>query len=538
MHYSSRLLRSLALAAAVLSPCAWAAPFTDNHDGTVTDQATGLMWDQCAWGQTFSSGACTGTPPSLTWANALQAAQQANTATPPHRGYTDWRVPNLKELETLVKIDAKPPAIDPLFSPASSYYFWSSTSVAPYPANAWWIHMGTGAISLAVKTIAGTYRVRLVRSGQSSASFDLLARPGAPTSVTAQAGLAGSGEVMVSWNKPTDNHGGPITSYTATAVEDNAKSCSVSGTSPATSCTIEGLPPGSYTFTVTATNGAGEGSASAASEPVTLLAAPPGAPTDVKASPAGSGQVTVTWTPPANTGGGITGYLVTAQPGGQTCTPVPPTATTCTFTGLTDGQTYTFTVEATNDAGSSAGGDTPPTPSNPATPLANPNAFSATGPSGALTVTVSGGGDLCSFEHVQLLPVSGARVAPPANLNFPHGLLDFVLSGCDQSDATVTITYPHPLPPRAQYWKLNGNTWASYAGAAVQPGASMATLTLRDGGPGDDDGQPDGRIVDPGQVAVMTSQTESIASVPALSSLGLGLLGVGLALLGSRRRHG
>ena len=42
----ARLARCAALAAALLAPVAWAAaPFTVNNDGTVTDAATGLMWD-------------------------------------------------------------------------------------------------------------------------------------------------------------------------------------------------------------------------------------------------------------------------------------------------------------------------------------------------------------------------------------------------------------------------------------------------------------------------------------------------------------
>ena len=77
----------------------------------------------------------------------------------------------------------------------------------------------------------------------------------------------------------------------------------------------------------------------------------PGAPFDATATPH-SGGAHVTWTAPLFDGGSpVTGYAVTASPGGGTCTPVPATATSCTVSGLSDGTTYQFTVTATNAVG-------------------------------------------------------------------------------------------------------------------------------------------------------------------------------------------
>lgn len=104
--------------------------------------------------------------------------------------------------------------------------------------------------------------------------------------------------------------------------------------------------------------------------PTTSAPDAPGAPSAV----AGDGQATVTWTAPENDGGAaITGYTVTAYPGGNICTTTADLS--CTVTGLTNGTAYTFTVTATNSAGTSVASAastavtpqavTPPPPSVP-----------------------------------------------------------------------------------------------------------------------------------------------------------------------------
>ena len=72
----------------------------------------------------------------------------------------------------------------------------------------------------------------------------------------------------------------------------------------------------------------------------------PGAPSGVSGV-RGDGQVAVSWTAPVDDGGySITGFTVTAAPGGKTCTTTG--ATSCTVSGLSNGTAYTFTVTATN----------------------------------------------------------------------------------------------------------------------------------------------------------------------------------------------
>lgn len=128
-----------------------------------------------------------------------------------------------------------------------------------------------------------------------------------------------------------------------------------------------------HVTTMSATAASATVSITVGTNPSHVTTTSPGAPTGVTAT-AGNGAVSLAWAPPASNGGaGITGYTVTASPGGATASTA---GTALTFTELANGTAYTFTVTATNSAGTSvASAASPPTtPMAPVAPVAPPPA--------------------------------------------------------------------------------------------------------------------------------------------------------------------
>ena len=164
--------------------------------------------------------------------------------------------------------------------------------------------------------------------------------------------------VTVTWNAPF-NGGRPITGYLVSASPADG-SASVAGNQ--LSATVAGLKNGTaYRFTVTASNVLGSGRASASSSTVTPATAP-GPPTNVVAV-AGNTQATVSWSAPASNGGAaITTYTVTSNPDAVTAQ-TDGNGRQATVSPLRNGIAYTFTVAASNQAGSTVSA-----PSNRITP--------------------------------------------------------------------------------------------------------------------------------------------------------------------------
>ena len=133
--------------------------FVDNLDGTVTDQATGLMWQKCSMGQTWTGAECTEDPESLTWEQALAQAEVLEFA-----DYNDWRLPDINELQTIVDGTEHNPAVDPLFSENTEPIdYWSSTTFSNAAKGAWHVHFEHGLVNDSDKSVSNYY-VRAVRT--------------------------------------------------------------------------------------------------------------------------------------------------------------------------------------------------------------------------------------------------------------------------------------------------------------------------------------------------------------------------------------
>lgn len=138
--------------------------YLPRSDGTVTDRYTGLMWKRCAEGQTWKAelGECEGRPAELGWQDALLSAETSNSIG--YAGFRDWRLPNFKELDSLIETACYTPAVNiEIFPRAPRLYFWSSSPYATDHGFAWAVGFDYGESLIGRKT--KSYAVRLVRGG-------------------------------------------------------------------------------------------------------------------------------------------------------------------------------------------------------------------------------------------------------------------------------------------------------------------------------------------------------------------------------------
>jgi hypothetical protein len=134
--------------------------FTVNNNGTVSDSKTGLMWKKCSEGQ--SGADCSGgSAATYTWQLALQQAQTVNNGGG-FAGYSDWRVPNVKELLSIVEEQCVSPAINlTVFPNTPSNLYWSSSPNANDSYSAWGVGFYSGYSYYSLKS--NYSYVRLVR---------------------------------------------------------------------------------------------------------------------------------------------------------------------------------------------------------------------------------------------------------------------------------------------------------------------------------------------------------------------------------------
>jgi hypothetical protein len=144
-----------------------AMSFTDNGNGTVTDNNSGLMWQKENGGDSYNwyvaSGIydATSNPGSTNVCGSLALGD-----------YSDWRLPSKKELVSLVdySVASPGPTINAVFTGSLSSFYWTSADLAGSQTNGWAVSFNDGHVSYVSKT--ATFPVRCVRGGNAAVSLN------------------------------------------------------------------------------------------------------------------------------------------------------------------------------------------------------------------------------------------------------------------------------------------------------------------------------------------------------------------------------
>ena len=110
--------------------------YTDNGNGTITDNLTSLVWQKVLLLDT------------ITWEQSLSFADTLTLA-----GYTDWRLPNIKELQSISDLTVTNPSMSSIFTVGTgAKSFWSSTTQLNNAPNAWYLNTQNGITTYISKT--------------------------------------------------------------------------------------------------------------------------------------------------------------------------------------------------------------------------------------------------------------------------------------------------------------------------------------------------------------------------------------------------
>ncbi|MBT7310334.1 DUF1566 domain-containing protein [bacterium] len=127
--------------------------YTDNGDGTITDNVTNLMWEQVDDNTTRD------------WTTAQSYCTSLTLAT-----HTDWRLPNIRELTQIADYGNNGPSINALFTGTDNADYWSNTANAINTSNAWAVDFNLGISAGASDKAGSSYVVRCVRGAETTAS--------------------------------------------------------------------------------------------------------------------------------------------------------------------------------------------------------------------------------------------------------------------------------------------------------------------------------------------------------------------------------
>ena len=438
---------------------------------------------------------------------------------------------------------------------------WTSAVTSPNPVT------GSATSTLVTGLSNGTtYVFRVLASNAtgsspySNASNAVTPSAGLPNPPTNVVATAGNALVDVSWTAVSG-----ATSYQVTG----SPSGSCSAVATATTCTVTGLTNGlTYTFTVTTTSSGGVSGASLPSNQAT-----PTGPTHTVIFNANGGSGTMsnqvanvatnlTTNTFTRTGYSFSGWNTVAGGGG---------------TAYADGASYAFAADVTlyaqwtaavvNGACATVAATafvpttglctqgTAPSSATPGSPwtwtctgsgggstasCSAPNASTATG-TGTGRAVISGDTWVVDTANSAGFVATSTTPSLPPGYTFPHGLFELkIISGAAGSTATVVITWPAALPAGTQYWKYGPEAsnhtphWYQFAGAAIS--GNTITLTITDGGAGDDDYTANSVITDPGGPGVPDGS--AAVGIPTLSEWSLIILAglMGLFAMGQLRR--
>ncbi len=345
----------------------------DNGEGTVTDTATGLMWQKPT------------APGTYWWEKALLHCEGLTLA-----GYTDWRLPSIKELRSIVDYDRYGPAIDTAYFPDTlSSGYWSSTTSNIDKGYACSIDFSSG-YSSAYSSKSYSYYVRAVRGGQNRLLGHLVIltpdqasswNSGDSMAITWETqGISGNVKISISRQGGKD---GTFETITDSTENDGTYNWTVTGTA-SVNCVLKVEPIDD------ASKGTTQGLFTIYSVPTV---------TTDSATSVTANSATLNGT--VNPNGASTTYYfdygATASYGSTTASTSAGTGTgdvsvNASLNGLTSYTTYHFRIVATNTAGTNYGSDQTFTTSASAPTAKTGSAASVSSGSATLNGTVNANG--------------------------------------------------------------------------------------------------------------------------------------------------